>query len=67
MPSAVRLATGVELVIPRTLLQGLEHATPAQLANVEIDGAQAGLHWPQLDVDHYVPGLIEGVFGISAG
>jgi hypothetical protein len=60
---AIRLATGVELAIPRKLLQGLEHATPAQLAGVEIVGAQDGLHWESLDVDHYVPSLIEGVFG----
>jgi Protein of unknown function (DUF2442) len=60
---SVTLATGVEFVIPRKFLQGLEHATPAQLEAVEIVGAQSGLHWPQLNVDHYVPGLIEGVFG----
>lgn len=60
---AIKLATGVELAIPRKLLQGLEHATPAQLAKVEIVGAQDGLHWEALDVDHYVPALIEGVFG----
>jgi hypothetical protein len=60
---AVTLASGVELVMPRKLLQGLENATPAQLKVVEIVGAQSGLHWPHLNVDHYVPGLIEGVFG----
>lgn len=60
---AIKLATGVEIAIPRKLLQGLELATPAQLAEVEIVGAQSGLHWESLDVDHYVPGLIEGVFG----
>jgi hypothetical protein len=59
----VTLASGVALSIPRTLLQGLERATPVQLADVQIVGAQSGLHWPQLDVDHYVPGLIDGVFG----
>ncbi len=60
---AIKLATGVELAIPRKLLQGLEHAIPAQLAEVEIVGAQSGLHWESLDVDHYIPSLIEGVFG----
>ncbi len=60
---AVTLASGVEIVIPRKLLQGLENATADQLADVEIVGTQSGLHWPQLDVDHYVPGLIDGVFG----
>jgi hypothetical protein len=51
------------LAIPRRLLQGLDGATPAQLAGVEILGMGDGLHWEALDVDHYVPSLIEGVFG----
>ena len=59
----IRLATGVELAIPRKLLQGLERATPAQVAKVEILGPGDSLHWEALDVDHYVPSLIEGVFG----
>jgi hypothetical protein len=60
---AIKLATGVEIKIPRKLLQGLERATPAQLGEVEILGPGDSLHWESLDVDHYVPSLIEGVFG----
>lgn len=60
---AIRLATGVEIVIPRKLLQGLDRATPAQLADVRIVAAKSGLYWKALDVDHYIPSLIEGVFG----
>jgi hypothetical protein len=60
---AIQLASGVELVIPRRLLQGLENATPDQTAQVEIWGPGSSLHWEALDVDHYVPSLIEGVFG----
>ncbi len=60
---AIKLASGVELVIPRKLLQGLENASPEQLAKVEIWGPGSSLHWKALDVDHYVPSLIEGVFG----
>jgi len=60
---AIELATGVELVIPRKLLQGLESADPADIANVEILGPGDSLHWESLDVDHYLPSLIEGVFG----
>ena len=59
----IALATGVEIVIPRKLLQGLENATPAQAAEVEIWGPGDSLHWESIDVDHYVPSLIEGVFG----
>ena len=57
------LATGVEVAIPRHLLQGLQDATPTELAKIEVEGPGTGLHWPALDVDHYVPGLLEGVFG----
>lgn len=60
---AIKLATGVELAIPRKLLQGLERATPEQVGEVEILGPGSSLHWESLDVDHYVPSLIEGVFG----
>ena len=60
---AIKLSSGVEFVIPRKLLQGLENATPTQLADVQIVEAQSGLHWDALDVDHYIPSLIEGVFG----
>ncbi len=60
---AITLATGVELIIPRKLLQGLENASPRELAVVEIEGPGDSLHWELLDVDHYIPGLIEGVFG----
>jgi hypothetical protein len=60
---AIKLASGVGLTIPRKLLQGLESATPEQVAQVEIWGPGSSLHWEALDVDHYVPSLIEGVFG----
>lgn len=60
---AITLATGVELSIPRRLLQGLESATPKELASVEIDDFGSALRWEKLDVDHYVPGLTDGIFG----
>jgi hypothetical protein len=76
LPSAVRaqydasddsivisLRSGVMLIIPRRLLQGLEQATPEQLRDIELVGPGTGLHWPRLDVDHYLPGLIQGLFG----
>ncbi|MHB8153022.1 MAG: DUF2442 domain-containing protein [Vulcanimicrobiaceae bacterium] len=60
---AIKLATGVELVIPRKLMQGLENADPRAVAKIEIWGHGSSLHWDALDVDHYIPGLIDGVFG----
>ena len=46
---AIKLASGVELVIPRKLLQGLENASPEQLATVEIWGPGSSLHWKALE------------------
>ncbi|MGI8550127.1 MAG: DUF2442 domain-containing protein [Dehalococcoidia bacterium] len=60
---AVTLSSGVTLIVPRALLEGLDHGTPEQLAAIEILGPGTGLHWPLLDVDHYLTGLIQGIFG----
>lgn len=57
------LANGVTVCIPRRRLQGLENARPAQLAQIELLGGGTGLHWPRLDVSHYVLGLLNDVFG----
>jgi len=59
----ITLATGVQVAVPRKLLQGLQDATPGQLAKVEIEAPGTGLHWPLLDVDHYIPAVLGGVFG----
>lgn len=54
---------GLKVSIPRKQLQGLERANPSQLSKIEIVGRGTGLHWPILDVDHYVLGLLEHRFG----
>jgi hypothetical protein len=59
------LFDGVRVSIPRKKLQGLHNAKPSQLAKVELLGRGTGLHWPELDVDHYVPGLLNRVFGTA--
>ena len=43
--------------------QGLEHATPSQLEEIEITPSGFGLHFPRLDADLYVPGVLEGFLG----
>lgn len=57
------MADGIQICIPRGFLQGLKDAKPSQLAQIEVVGNGTGLHWPQLDADHYVLGLLDGVFG----
>ncbi|HEV2520864.1 MAG TPA: DUF2442 domain-containing protein [Candidatus Acidoferrales bacterium] len=54
---------GLRVSIPRKQLQGLEHASQLQVSKIEIVGGGTGLHWPLLDVDHYVLGLLEHRFG----
>jgi hypothetical protein len=59
----VALANGLELMFPPALAQGLEQAKPGELAEIEISSDGMGLHWPALDADLYVPGLLGGIFG----
>jgi hypothetical protein len=58
----LHLDNGRRLVIPREEMQGLKDATEAQLAQIEIFAGQ-DIAWPQLDVDHYLPYLLEGSYG----
>jgi len=41
----------------------LESAKATDLRRIEITLHGSALRWPTLDVDHYVPALMEGVFG----
>ncbi|HET8598451.1 MAG TPA: DUF2442 domain-containing protein [Castellaniella sp.] len=60
---AITLRHGLELMIPVHLLQGLADAPPTSLSRIEISPAGTGLYWPDLDVDLYIPSLIQGLFG----
>jgi Protein of unknown function (DUF2442) len=43
--------------------QGLEKANPSDLDEIEITPSGLGIHFPKLDVDLYVPALLEGCLG----
>lgn len=60
---AITFATGVVFVVPRSILQGLEHFTPAQSAKVRLDDLGSELSWPGRKVVHFIPHLLEGAFG----
>lgn len=62
----VDLTNGCTFAFPPRIMQGLEQATPDQLAEVEILGLGYGLHWETLDVDLTVPGLMIGMTGTKA-
>jgi len=59
----LKLRDGRRHMIPREELQGLQSATRAQIARVEILGNGTGLHWPALDVDYHVPSLLRHIYG----
>lgn len=59
----VGLSNGRRLALPVEDVQGLKGATHARLANYELLGGGTGIRFPELDVDLYVPALIESVYG----
>ena len=55
--------SGGLMAIPRRMVPGLDRATTAVLQSVGISPAGDALSWRSVDVDVYVPGLIERTFG----
>jgi Protein of unknown function (DUF2442) len=62
----VALQNGASFSFPPHLAQGLQNASSAQLAKVEVSPMGTGLSWPLLDADLTVDGLLNGVFGSRA-
>lgn len=48
----VELRDGCLFAFPTEIVEGLSGATADQLAQVEVDGNGAALHWEGLDVDY---------------
>ena len=44
-------------------VEGLKDARPSQLDKIEISPSGFGIHFPDMDADLYVPGLLEGFLG----
>jgi hypothetical protein len=59
----LQMSDGHRCALPREDLQGLQGATRQQISQIEILGNGTGLHWPALDVDLYVPALLQGIYG----
>jgi hypothetical protein len=57
----VLLSTGMELSFDPRLAAGLEHAQPVDLSQIEVSPSGAGLHFPALGADLYVPSLLAGI------
>ena len=62
----VSLTDGRVLGVPLLWFPTLREATPRQRARYEIGGGGIGLHWPELDEDLSIAGLMAGVDKQSA-
>lgn len=61
----IDLTNGATFTFPPRLAEGLADASPEGLADIEVSPVGLGLHWPKLDVDYSVAGLVAGVFGTA--
>ena len=62
----VAFTDGRLLAVPLEWFPTLRDASPRQQANYEIGGAGIALHWPDLDEDISIAGLMAGVDWRSA-
>ena len=56
----VDLEDGRTILVPIGWYPRLAYATPAERANFQVSGAGHGIHWPDLDEDIGVEGLLLG-------
>jgi len=56
----VELVDGRTITVPLTWYPRLAHGTPAERANWRLIGTGEGIHWPDLDEDISVEGLLAG-------
>jgi hypothetical protein len=59
----VFLASGTDVSFCPSDVLGLENAGPDELSHAEISPSGLGVCFPDLHVDLYIPGLVEGVVG----
>ncbi len=63
---SVDLEDGRTVSVPIGWYPRLANGTPAERANLEISGAGFGIHWPDLDEDIGVEGLLLGKHSIES-
>jgi hypothetical protein len=51
------------MTIPRNVVPELQRASASKMESIVVSPAGDALSWPSLDVDVYVPGLVERAFG----
>jgi hypothetical protein len=55
------LADGRTISVPLAWSWRLSAATPEQRANFRVNGSGQGIHWPDVDEDISVRGMLDGV------
>jgi hypothetical protein len=59
----ILLSDGKEVRFPVSLNRKLNKASDLERGNIEVICSGTGLHWPDLDEDLSVTGIMEGRFG----
>jgi hypothetical protein len=59
----IDLSSGIEIAFRPHDAEGLEHAKSDDLSEIEISPSGLGIHFPRLDVDLYLPALLDGFLG----
>lgn len=59
----LKFSGGGSMSIPRRLVPGLKRAAESKIEPIVVSPAGDALSWPSLDIDIYVPGLVERAFG----
>jgi hypothetical protein len=59
----LKFSGGGSMSIPRRIVPGLERASESKVETIVVSRAGDALSWPLLNVDVYVPGLVERAFG----
>jgi Protein of unknown function (DUF2442) len=59
----IELSNGLSIMFRPQDAEELEHASPEQLSEISISPSGFGIHFPNIDADIYLPGLLEGFLG----
>ena len=59
----VEFRSGAVITIPRHVVPSLGAVSPLALSGISVSPAGDALSWPLLDVDVYIPGLVERACG----
>lgn len=59
----LEMQSGVTLLVPTDLIQGLQNADEKSLSDFDLAAKGSQIHWHDLDVQFYIEDLLKGIFG----